>query len=188
LQTIAEIVSTEGSHHDGAQGSPPVPQPWYGRRSFQIVHPYVFHYGSRNYLVAWSESERARDFRNFSLSDIERVEPLEKYFTRRRDFSLQAYAERSFGVFEEKQVNVVWKLSPKAAQDAKDFLFHPTQKLEPRKDGSLIVRFRAGELQEMAWHLATWGREVEVSSPAALRRQAEYAICPEGREGRHDSR
>jgi predicted DNA-binding transcriptional regulator YafY len=139
-----------------------------GKRNYQTVQPYGFLYGQRNYLVAWSESEWARDFRNFSLSDIERVEPLEKFFTRRKGFSLQAYAEESFGVYREKPVNVVWKFSAKAAPDAKDYLFHPTQKLEPQKDGSLIVRFRAGGLQEMAWHLATWGREVKVLRPTTL--------------------
>jgi predicted DNA-binding transcriptional regulator YafY len=141
-----------------------------GKSNYQTVQPYGFLYGSRNYLVAWSESEWARDFRNFSLSDIARVEPLEKFFTRRRGFALQTYAEESFGVFREKPVNVVWKFSSKAAPDAKDYLFHPTQTLEPQKDGSLIVRFRAGGLREMAWHLAMWGKEVKVLSPAALRR------------------
>lgn len=140
-----------------------------GKRNYQTVHPYGFLYGSRNYLVAWSESEWARDFRNFALTGIERVEPLDKSFTRRRGFSLKAYAEESFGVYREKPVNVVWKFSKKAAPDAKDYLFHPTQKLEPQKDGSLIVRFRAGGLQEMAWHLAMWGDQVKVQRPARLR-------------------
>lgn len=139
-----------------------------GKRNYQIVHPYGFLYGSRNYLVAWSESEYARDFRNFSLADIERVEPLDKPFTRKRGFSLQKYAEESFGVYREKPVNVVWKFSPKAAPDAKDYLFHPTQTLQPQKDGSLIVRFRAGGLQEMAWHLVTWGKEVKTLQPKQL--------------------
>ncbi|HEY5046433.1 MAG TPA: WYL domain-containing protein [Rhizomicrobium sp.] len=142
-----------------------------GRRGFQTVHPYGFLYGNRNYLVAWSENEQAREVRSFALSNIERVEILEKSFTRKRGFSLKAYAERSFGVFQEKPVNVVWKFSAKAAPDAKEFLFHPTQKLEPQKDGSLIVRFRAGGLQEMAWHLATWGEEVKVVNPTKLGRQ-----------------
>ncbi len=139
-----------------------------GKRGFETVRPYGFLYGNRNYLVAWSESEQARDFRSYALSNIERVEALGKSFVRQGGFSLQAYAERSFGVFQEKPVDVVWKFSPKAAEDAKDFLFHPTQKLEPQKDGSLIVRFRAGGLQEMAWHLAMWGDEVRVVRPRRL--------------------
>ncbi len=139
-----------------------------GKRGYETVRPYGFLYGHRNYLVAWSESEVARDFRNYALSNIERVEVLDQSFARRKSFSLKAYAERSFGVFQEKPVNVVWKFSPEAAADAKDYLFHPTQKLEPQKDGSLIVRFRAGGLREMAWHLGTWGQEVKVVRPKLL--------------------
>ena len=89
--------------------------------------PTAFLYGMRHYLVAWSESDWARDFRSFALSNIERVEILEKTFTRKRSFSLRAYAERSFGVFQEKPFDVAWRFSPQAATDARDFLFHPTQ-------------------------------------------------------------
>jgi predicted DNA-binding transcriptional regulator YafY len=82
-------------------------------------------------------------------------------------------------VFQEDPVNVVWKFSPKAARDASEFLFHPSQTLEPQKDGSLLVRFRAGGLLEMSWHLFTWGDEVEIIKPtklaSMLRKQLE--IC-----------
>jgi predicted DNA-binding transcriptional regulator YafY len=140
-----------------------------GKHGFGTVHPYGFLYGLRHYLVAWSESEQARDFRSFALSNIERVELLDKTFTRKRGFSLQAYAERSFGVFQENPFDVVWRFSPKAAADARQFLFHPTQAFEDQADGSLIVRFRAGGAREMCWHLFTWGADVEVLKPRRLR-------------------
>lgn len=140
-----------------------------GKVGFDVVHPYGFIYGNRHYLVAWSENAQARNFRNFALSNIECVEMLDGAFRRRR-FSLQEYAERSFGVFQEEPVDVVWKFSAKAAADASEFQFHPTQVAEPQADGSLIVRFHAGGLLEMAWHLVTWGDEVEVLKPARLRR------------------
>lgn len=139
-----------------------------GKTGYDTVRPYGFIYGNRHYLVAWSENEQARDFRNFALSNIERVELLEKSFTRRRGFSLQDYAERSFGVFQEEPFDVVWKFSPEVAADAKEFLFHPSQKLEEQPDGSLIVRFRAGGTREMAWHLFTWGERVKVVKPKRL--------------------
>ena len=141
-----------------------------GKRGYQIAHPYGFLYGNRHYLVAWSESEEARDFRSFALSNIERVETFNRTFTRKRDFSLREYAERSFGVFQEKPVDVVWKFSQKAAADACEFVFHPRQVVESQPDGSLIVRFRAGGLLEMAWHLFTWGGEVKVIKPQRLLR------------------
>jgi predicted DNA-binding transcriptional regulator YafY len=140
-----------------------------GKRGYQVVQPYGFLYGTRHYLVAWSEIDRARDFRKFALSNIERVEVLPQAFSRKRSFSIQQYAEGSFGVYHEEPVDVVWKFSPKAARDAAEFMFHPSQVREPQADGSLIVRFRAGGLQEMSWHLFTWGDEVEIIKPKRLR-------------------
>jgi predicted DNA-binding transcriptional regulator YafY len=138
-----------------------------GKRGFDTVRPYGFLYGNRHYLVAWSENRQAHDFRNFSLSNIERVELLDKSFTRNRRFSLKSYTERSFGVFQEKPFNVVWRFDKEVAAEAKEFLFHPTQKMKPQKDGSLIVRFRAGGALEMKWHLYTWGKQVRVLRPTS---------------------
>ncbi len=139
-----------------------------GKSGYQTVHPYGFLYGKRHYLVAWSELDAAKDFRNFALSNIKRVELLDEAFARKRDFSITKYAEQSFGVFQEKPVDVVWKFTPKAAEDAGEFLFHPNQETERLKDGSLVVRFRAGGLLEMCWHLFTWGDEVEIVKPKRL--------------------
>jgi DNA replication protein DnaC len=127
-----------------------------------------FLYGDRHYLVADSLNPKARGFRLFSLANIEKVETTARPFTRRQRFSLQKFAEHSFGVFQEERFDVVWRFSPKAAPDARQFLFHPTQIFEEQPDGSLIVRFRAGGALEMCWHLFTWGGEVEVLSPTRL--------------------
>ena len=56
--------------------------------------------------------------------------------------------------------------SPRSCEDAREFLFHPTQIQEEQPDGSLIVRFHAGGRREMDWHLYTWGDAVEVIQPA----------------------
>ena len=39
------------------------------------------------------------------------------------------------------------------------------------RDGSLTVRFRAGGIDEMCWHLYTWGESVTVEKPVRLRRR-----------------
>ena len=140
-----------------------------GTLSRTLVCPYGFLYGNRHYLVADSLNREARGFRLFSLANIEKVEPTTRVFTRRKGFSLQKFAERSFGAFQEEPFNVVWRFSPNAAPDARQFLFHPTQRFEDQADGSLIVRFRAGGALEMCWHLFTWGDEVEVIEPRRLR-------------------
>lgn len=145
----------------------------YRRRSDQklnwrTIDPYGFLHGHRNYLVAWHKHKKGDKYLTFSLPNIEKVEVLNETFTREKTFSLKAFAEQSFGLFQEDPFDVVWKFTPKAAKNAADFVFHPTQELEKQKDGSLIVRFRAGSDLEMAWHLYTWGDQVEVLEPKHL--------------------
>ena len=36
-------------------------------------------------------------------------------------------------------------------------------------DGTVIVRFRASGMKELAWHLFTWGDAVEIVSPPRLK-------------------
>ena len=133
--------------------------------SRQIVCPYGFLYGNRQYLVAFSMNAAVCDYRLYSLSDIEHADPLPYAFRHAGDFSLREFSKRSFGVFQEEPFDVVWRFSPQAAAEARTFLFHPTQRFEPQKDGSLLVRFTAGGALEMAWHLYTWGKHVEVVNP-----------------------
>lgn len=139
----------------------------------RVVRPLGFLYGHRHYLVAEKDSpgvpgEGSR-IRFFSLPQISRVKLLPQGFERPPGFDLKSFVAGSFGVFEEPVQDVVWKFSAEAAPFARGFQFHPSQLLEPQPDGGLIVRFRAGGLLEMAWHLMSWGRHVEVLAPAALR-------------------
>lgn len=138
-----------------------------GLTSRQTVHPYGFLYGNRHYLVAYSTGTQG--MRLFSLANIREVETLAEGFARREDFSLHRYADQSFGVFQEDPFDVVWRVAPEAAADARDYLFHPHQQLEDQDDGSLLVRFRAGGHVEMCWHLFTWNGAIEVIEPHWLR-------------------
>lgn len=137
------------------------------KRIRRAVCPYGILFGSRHRLIACGE--RAQDLRSYVLMNIEALQVTDEPFERVPGFSLREYAERSFGSFQEEPFEVVWKFSPDAAGDARNFTFHPTQEMEELPDGSLIVRFRAGGTLEMAWHLFTWGEEVDVVEPAALR-------------------
>ena len=56
--------------------------------------------------------------RLWRLDRIVSVDLLDRGFARREDFSLEAYATQSFGVFQEKPVNVVLRFTAEAAEDA----------------------------------------------------------------------
>ena len=135
--------------------------------SSRTVHPYGFLFGGRHYLIA--HDAQAADVRMFSLSNILGAELLAASFERPDDFDLGAYAIRSFGVYQDEPRNVVWRFRPQAAANASEYEFHPTQRVEREPDGSLLVRFRAGGLWEMAWHLFQWRGDVEIVEPEELR-------------------
>lgn len=112
-----------------------------------------------------AEKEGSPGMRLYVLGRIGKVEALEEGFARRPDFHLKEFASKSFGVFQEEPFEVEWKFAPSATSAAKEYVFHPTQKTEECPDGSLIVRFTAGGVLEMAWHLHTWGKAVKVLKP-----------------------
>lgn len=135
----------------------------------RTVEPYGFIYGPRPYLLARNLGGEAPGFRLFSLSDMSNLEVADEQFVRDEAFSLSGYVEQSFGAYQEAVRDVVWRVAPTAADEARMWLFHPSQSLEGQSDGSLIVRFRAGGLREMCWHLFTWGGAIEVLEPPELK-------------------
>ena len=139
-----------------------------GKINQRTVYPYGFLYGQRHYLVAYVPRATGRKYRMFSLPNIINVKPTDDFFERDPSFTLKSFAQNSFGVYQEAPVDVVWKFSSKAARDAKDFIFHPNQTHEELVDGSLIVRFHAGGMLEMCWHVYCWGDQIEVIEPKEL--------------------
>jgi predicted DNA-binding transcriptional regulator YafY len=140
------------------------------RAGKRILCPYGVLYGRRAYLVA--HTEKGAEMRLWRIDRISNVTVLEDNFTA-QEFNLADYAAQSFGVFQEAAQDVVLRFSSAVAEDAADWVFHPSQIMEPQADGSLIVRFRCGGMREVDWHLYTWGDEVEMVEPTAMRRNLE---------------
>jgi predicted DNA-binding transcriptional regulator YafY len=107
-------------------------------------------------------------------------------FSRAPEFELADHSARAFGSFHDEREygEVVWRFTAEAAPVARDFQFHPRQRLTDLPDGGLEVRFEASGHLEMAWHLYRWGDAVEVVAPAALRdlverwRRDDFAAFP----------
>jgi predicted DNA-binding transcriptional regulator YafY len=129
--------------------------------------PYGVMFGRANYLVAAPLG--GQEPRNYRLDRIEGLQVLDLPAAPPPHFSLQDYAARSFGVYQGQVEEIVLHVSPEGAEDALRWRFHPTQRLEPQADGSVIVRFWATGLLELSWHLFTWGDRLRVLAPHALR-------------------
>jgi predicted DNA-binding transcriptional regulator YafY len=147
------------------------------------VEPHGIILGLRHYLVAFTAGRPEKVPPLYALPNILSIEPTGAVFERQPGFDLQAFAERSFGVFQEDPMEVVWHFVPDRAADVMEHHFHPTEQKTRLDDGSVEVRFTAGGLHEMVWHLFTWGKDVKVIGPEQLRvryqemlREAEAAL------------
>lgn len=151
----------------------------------RLLEPHGVLMGHRTYLVA-RDPAKSDAPHTFRIDQILSAEVLDESFAMVEGFSMAEFAARSFGVWQDPAQfgEVVWRFAPEAAEQAAGFRFHPSQRLEPHPDGSLIVRFEAAGWLEMAWHLYQWGDKVEVLAPEGLRamvsghRRADFNSMP----------
>ena len=129
--------------------------------------PYGLMFGRANYLVAAPVG--LSEPRNWRLDRIVELQVLDEPGVPPPDFDLDAYANRSFGIYQDAVQDVVLRIAPQAAAEALVWRFHPTQSVEKQADGSVTVRFSASGALELAWHLFTWGDKIEVVQPQSLR-------------------
>lgn len=131
------------------------------------VIPYGLLFAPRYYLVARVKSKPEPVL--FRLDRIHDLEVSNESGAPPESFNLEAYASRSFGVFQEEPAEIVLRFDASAASDARAYLFHPTQIMTDEADGSLTVRFRAAGLLQIAQHLMTWGPTVTILAPDNLK-------------------
>ena len=124
-------------------------------------------FGRANYLVA-ADRETGK-IQTFRLDRMTAVEALAGYAAPPEGFDLQAFADQSFGIYQDAIEDVVLRVSPEGATEARAWRWHPSQSLEDQPDGSVIVRLRASGMRELAWHLFTWGDQVTIVAPERLR-------------------
>ena len=131
------------------------------------VIPYGLLFARSNYLVAAEGADAPP--RNWRLDRIVDVQVLARPAARPEGFSLQAYADQSFGIYQDDTEDVVLRIAPRAADSARRWRFQVGQVLSEEPDGAVRVSFRASGMRELAWHLFTWGADVEVVAPERLR-------------------
>ena len=140
------------------------------------LEPYGLLFGIREYLIARDQDKDDR-LRSFRLDRIAAIAVIDQPFQKDPGADLQAHAAKAFGSYysEEEYGPVAWRFSPEAAKVAREFEFHPDQRVEETDDGGMIVRFCASGWLEMAWHLYKWGDGVTVLEPVGLAKVvAEY--------------
>ncbi|HEY9218515.1 MAG TPA: WYL domain-containing protein, partial [Phenylobacterium sp.] len=139
------------------------------------VTPLGLLFGRSNYLVAAEGA--GGEPRTWRLDRVHDIAVTERTASRPESFSLQDFADESFGIYHDAVEEVVLRIRPHGADDALGWRFHSNQRIEPQPDGSVRVSFRASGMLELAWHLFTWGDKVEILAPASLKRMMAEQIA-----------
>ena len=136
----------------------------------RLLEPLGLIYGDKIYLVA-REKAKGDGIYNYHLHRLKNLQLIDKIFDK-KDFNLEEYTNQSFGVYHGEILNVKLSFSPELVEKAKDYNFHPTQKIKEEKDGSLTVTFKASGDKEIIWHIFKWGAGCKIIAPKSL--QNEY--------------
>lgn len=131
----------------------------------KTVEPAGLLHGGAPRLVG---QEAERGLAQYRLDRMSEVVVLEEAHSLPED-ALRDYLRTLFGSFGEDPVNVQWRFHPDAPEPEK-WTFHPTQRVEKEPDGTVVVRFRAGGLDDMARHVIGWWDWIQVDKPKALRK------------------
>lgn len=146
-----------------------------GAGRLYLLEPYGLLYGRRPYLLALRPGKP--DVAVWRLDRILDIEETDEAFVQRENYDIRSLTAESFGIWREPPFDVELRFTAEAAREASAWRFHRSQVYEMNDDGSLVMRFRAGGLEEMVHHLITWGSTVTVVKPDALRaRLAELAL------------
>ena len=131
------------------------------------IQPYGIIYGEKTYLLGYNEEKKG--FRYYLLHKIKEPKVVDEYFDKDEKFDLKNYLKNSFGVYQEKPMNIKLLFSKDVKDAIKDYNLHPTQKQKVNPDGTTTVTFEAGGRYEICWHLFRWGKDVKILEPQELK-------------------
>ncbi len=132
----------------------------------KVLSPLGIIYGSNIHLIAL-EGTGEHPY-NYAMHRFSKVELTKQTFDK-GDFDIKEYANRSFGIYQNKIIKVELLFIPKVKEDVLNHYFHPSQKIKENKDGSITVKFNASGTHEIIWHLFKWSDNVKIISPKSLK-------------------
>lgn len=132
-----------------------------------ILNPYGIIIADKYFLVGFNEY--VNDIRLYLLNAISNIEILQEYFEKDDEFSLKNYCSNSFGIYQEKPLEVVLEFDKCVFDDIANYHFHPTQITEKLQNGNALVKFKSGGTHEICNELFKWGEYVKIIAPQSLK-------------------
>ena len=136
-----------------------------------VVRPYLIEPSLQThalYLIGWDETRDA--LRTFKIERIRDVALTPRTFDMPEGDGVEGALRRAWDIIaDQPPTDIVLRFAPSVATRVQEATWHPTQRVEVTPDGSLTWRAKvAGTIEIRLWILS-WGDDVEVLEPAALR-------------------
>lgn len=131
------------------------------------LNPYGLVIADKYYLVGYNEY--VVDLRQYRVDKISELAILDEYFEKDEKFSLTEYSNNSFGVYQEKPIDIVLEFDKSVANDVLNYHFHPTQKMKALANGNVQVKFTSGGTYAICQELFKWGGKVQIKKPVELK-------------------
>ena len=131
------------------------------------LNPYGLVIADKYYLVGYNEY--VGDLRQYRVDKISELAILDEYFEKDEKFSLTEYSNNSFGVYQEKPIDIVLEFDKSVANDVLNYHFHPTQKIKQLKNENVQVEFTSGGIYAICQELFKWGCKVKIQKPVELK-------------------
>ena len=139
-----------------------------GKVSTRKLDPYRVWYRSGGLYVI-GHDHRSDEIRTFAVDRIRGVKTTEDSFSVPASFDFDSYTAASFGVVAEPAVAVRIRFDRSWAIHVEEHSWHPSQKLERRRDGSVDLLMQVGGTTELRNWVLSFGAGAEVLEPESLR-------------------
>ena len=145
------------------------------------IAPYgLFFHSGMWYVIAYCNLRN--EIREFALDCIKDIRITSRYYTIPQDFNMDDYFKSGWHIMRYGEpVEVVLRFSKNIARWIKRRKWHPTQKIEEQKDGSIIFKEKLEGTKEIKWWTYHWAPNCEIISPPELRKEAAEEIRSLGR-------
>ena len=140
-----------------------------GERTARTIDPHhLTNIQGEWYVIAFDHMREA--LRSFHVGRIEDWEVLKETFVRQREFVPEEYMKDAFQADRgAAPAEIVIRFDAEATRYVRERLWHPSQKLRVKRDGTALLRFRTSGLGALKRWISQYGPHAEVLKPRDLR-------------------
>lgn len=138
-----------------------------GKSKDITLNPYGIIIADKYYLVGYNSY--VSDLRLYKIDKISNLAVFDEYFEKDEKFSLTEYCNNSFGVYQEKAIDITLEFDKCVKDDVLNYHFHPTQKIKELDNGNVQVKFTSGGTYAICQELFKWGTSVKIKKPSSFK-------------------